>query len=81
MYVMFELVYSYILLCLVFVLSTFVYISYHDTSVTECVSIKYWISILSLYLLCLRDNSVHVYECSPFWVGIFIIFNKKTAIV
>jgi len=24
-----------------------------------------------------RDNSVHVHECSPFWVGIFITFNKE----
>jgi len=23
-----------------------------------------------------RDNSVHLRECSPFWVGIFVIFNK-----
>ena len=26
----------------------------------------------------LRVNSVHLHECSPFWVGIFIIFKKKT---
>ena len=24
-----------------------------------------------------RDNSVHLLECSPFWVGIFITFNKE----
>jgi len=24
------------------------------------------------------DNSVHLHECSPFWVGIFIIIVKKT---
>jgi len=24
-----------------------------------------------------RDNSVHLHECSPFWVGIFITFNKE----
>ena len=23
---------------------------------------------------CLRDNSVPLHECSPFWEGIFIIF-------
>jgi len=23
-----------------------------------------------------RDNSVHLHECSPFWVGIFITFSK-----
>ena len=23
------------------------------------------------------DNSVHLHECSPFWVGIFITFNKE----
>ena len=26
---------------------------------------------------CLWDNSVHLHECSPFLVGIFIIFKKK----
>ena len=26
----------------------------------------------------LRDNFVHLHECSPFRVGIFIIFKKKT---
>jgi len=26
---------------------------------------------------CLRDKSVHLHECSPFWVGIFIILKKK----
>ena len=26
----------------------------------------------------LGDNSVHLHECSPFWVGIFIILKKKT---
>jgi len=25
----------------------------------------------------LRDISVHLHECSPFWVGIFIIFCKE----
>ena len=25
----------------------------------------------------LRDNFVHFHECSPFWVGIFIIFNNE----
>ena len=25
-----------------------------------------------------RDNSVHLPDCSPFWVGIFITFNKET---
>ena len=24
-----------------------------------------------------NDNSVHLYECSPFWVGILINFNKE----
>ena len=24
-----------------------------------------------------RDNSVYLRECSPFWVGIFITFNKE----
>ena len=24
-----------------------------------------------------RDNSVHLHECSPFWVGIFITDNKE----
>ena len=24
------------------------------------------------------DNSVHLHECSPCWVGIFITFNKET---
>ena len=24
-----------------------------------------------------RDNSVHLHECSPFWVGIFITFNQE----
>jgi len=27
---------------------------------------------------CMMDNSVHSHECSPFWVGIFIIYSKKT---
>ena len=26
----------------------------------------------------MRDNSVHLHECSPFWVGNFIIFKKTT---
>ena len=26
----------------------------------------------------LRDNSVHLHECSPFLVGIYMIFKKKT---
>jgi len=30
--------------------------------------------------LCLRDNPVHLHECCPFRVGIFIIFKKKTTI-
>ena len=25
----------------------------------------------------LRDNYVHVDECSPFWVGTFIMFSKE----
>ena len=25
----------------------------------------------------LRDNSVHLHECSPFWVGIFIICEER----
>jgi len=29
--------------------------------------------ILQVFPLHLRDNSVHVQDCSPFWVGIFII--------
>jgi len=24
-----------------------------------------------------RDNSVHLHECSPVWVGIYITFNKE----
>jgi len=24
-----------------------------------------------------RDNSVHLHECSPFWVGIYITYNKE----
>jgi len=28
---------------------------------------------------CLRDNSVHLHDCSPFLVSIFIINTKKTA--
>ena len=27
---------------------------------------------------CLRDKSVHLHKCCPFWVGIFIILKKKT---
>ena len=38
-------------------------------------------SIVLQVTFCLRDNSVHVDECSPFWVGIFIIFEKKTTII
>ena len=26
----------------------------------------------------MKDNSVHLHECSPFWVGIFVIVQKKT---
>ena len=33
----------------------------------------------SIYSFYLRDNPVHLHECSPFWVGISIIFKKKTA--
>ena len=33
--------------------------------------------IPSLYF---RDNSVHLHECSPFWVGIVIIFEQNTTI-
>jgi len=29
----------------------------------------------------LRDNSVHLFECSPFSVGIFIILTKTTIIL
>ena len=25
-----------------------------------------------------RDKSVHLHECSPFWVGIFVTFIKET---
>ena len=27
---------------------------------------------------CLRDNSLHLHECSPFWVGICLTFKPKT---
>jgi len=27
--------------------------------------------------ICYRDNSVHLYDCSPFWVGIFITLIKE----
>jgi len=30
--------------------------------------------VLSFHL---RDNSVHLHECFPFWVGIFIIVKRK----
>ena len=26
----------------------------------------------------LRDNSLHLHECSPFWIGIFVISKMKT---
>ena len=29
----------------------------------------------------LRDNSVHLHECSPFLVGIYVIFKKKTTMI
>ena len=29
----------------------------------------------------LNDNSVHFHKCSPFWVGIFITFNKDIRIL
>jgi len=30
-----------------------------------------------LHIYTQRDNSVHLHECSPFWVGIFITFIKE----
>jgi len=32
---------------------------------------------VSTYLDGVKNNSVHVHECSTFWVGIFIILKKK----
>ena len=33
--------------------------------------------VISIRSFSYRDNSVHLHECSPFWVGIFITFNKE----
>ena len=38
--------------------------------------VLYYIYLITSFRL--WENSVHVHECSPFWVGIFIIFKKKT---
>jgi len=39
------------------------------------------VSLLALYSIIpsfrYMDNSVYLHECSPFWVGIFITFNKE----
>ena len=37
----------------------------------------FYLLVYSIPSFCLRDNSVHLHDCSPFWVGIFIIFNKE----
>ena len=39
-------------------------------------TLLYW--TLCAISFCLRDNSVHLHECSPFYVCIFIISQKKT---
>jgi len=40
-----------------------------------------WMFIRDIPSFRLRDNSVHMHECSPFWVGIFIIFLKETTML
>jgi len=39
------------------------------------VKVKWYLVLFPLF--CYKDNSVHLYECSPFWVGIFITCNKE----
>ena len=38
----------------------------------KCLVFLLWIPSFRL-----RDNSVHLHECSPFWIGIFITFNTE----
>ena len=57
------------------------------TSFVSCCNVHIWFSpdpkftqiymIMSIPSFRNRDNSVHLHECSPFWVGIFITFNNE----
>jgi len=38
---------------------------------------KVFLNVLHYSLFSLRDISVHLLECSPFWVGIFIFLLRK----
>jgi len=52
---------------------TLFYISSRSTMRQD--SILYWINGISSFRL--KDNSVHFYECSPFWVGISTMYIVK----
>ena len=58
------------------------------TCLKSCISHPTWLKNIKLASCCLnpvflipsfrcRDNSVHLQQCSPFWVGILITFNKE----
>ena len=48
-----------------------------DVFKTDVAHVEMGIKVMTIPSFRNRDNSVHLYECSPFWVGIFITFNKE----
>jgi len=48
-----------------------------DVFDTDVAHVEMGIKVMTVPSFLSRDNSVHLHECSPFWVGIFITFDKE----
>jgi len=46
----------------------------------ECLTCKKYSMSPTIHSFRYRDNSVHFYECSLFWLGIFITFDKEKSL-
>ena len=66
------------LFCLVFIVPSweFCYIDFLNPSCLCCFLVPP--NCLAVLHTEIGDNSVHLHDWSPFWVSIFITFNKKT---
>ena len=74
-----QLVFSFLLLCVFlfcFVLFCFHFVLFLFFRLMHICHNVIYVGLLIPYFR-LRDNSVHLHECSPFWIGILTAFKEE----